>query len=38
MNFRINPSEKTIMMRNWKDYSREKWLDLLCKEDWTITQ
>ena len=28
----------TIMVRNWKGYSREKWIDLLRGEDWTVAQ
>jgi hypothetical protein len=26
------------MVRNWKGYSREKWIDLLRSEEWTIDQ
>ena len=26
------------MVRNWKGYSKQKWLDLLRQEDWEITQ
>jgi hypothetical protein len=29
---------RTIMVRNWKNYSREKWIELLRREDWSITQ
>jgi hypothetical protein len=29
---------KTTMVRNWKGYSREIWIDLLRSEDWTINQ
>jgi hypothetical protein len=29
---------KTTMVRNWKGYSKAKWLELLREEEWTITQ
>jgi hypothetical protein len=29
---------RTIMVRNWKNYSKEKWIQLLRKEDWTTVQ
>jgi len=36
--FQNKSIRKTVMVRNWKGYSREKWLGLLCEEDWTINQ
>ena len=29
---------RTIMVRNWKNYSKEKWIDLLRGEDWMTAQ
>jgi hypothetical protein len=29
---------KTTVVRNWKGYSKAKWLELLHEEEWTITQ
>ncbi len=36
--FQNQTVRKTTMVRNWKGYSKEKWLELLRGEDWTITQ
>jgi hypothetical protein len=36
--FQNQTVRKTTVVRNWKGYSKEKWLELLRGEDWTITQ
>jgi hypothetical protein len=36
--FQNESVRRTTMLRNWKGYSKQKWLDLLRKENWEITQ
>jgi hypothetical protein len=36
--FQNKSTRRATMVRNWKGYSKQKWLDLLRGEDWEITQ
>ena len=36
--FQRRSTRETMMVRNWKGYSKEKWLYELEKMDWTMTQ
>jgi len=36
--FQNKSVRKMTMVRNWKGYSKEKWLELLRGEDWTMSQ
>jgi len=36
--FQKKSTRNTVMVRNWKGYSKEKWINELSKVDWNITQ